>query len=137
MATTKEVRNKLKEMSFTSQNYSSNYCQKCGGYISGTWSGGTPPEPCRCPKEEETIIFQPPPLPKPTIFVEKKPTTPTIIDKPMPQEIEPNATLIPNQPVFTPYSETPTKKIEQGWQCPLCERIYSPKTIMCPNCPSK
>lgn len=22
----------------------------------------------------------------------------------------------------------------QGWQCPICKRIYSPTTIMCPFC---
>ena len=24
--------------------------------------------------------------------------------------------------------------IEQGWQCPLCKRIYAPSTPMCPYC---
>lgn len=22
----------------------------------------------------------------------------------------------------------------QGWQCPICKRVYSPFTLMCPYC---
>ena len=24
----------------------------------------------------------------------------------------------------------------QGWQCPICKRVYSPSTAMCFNCPN-
>lgn len=24
----------------------------------------------------------------------------------------------------------------QGWQCPVCHRVYSPHTAMCLNCPN-
>ena len=27
--------------------------------------------------------------------------------------------------------------IQQGWQCPMCRRVYSPTTPMCFNCPPK
>ena len=25
-------------------------------------------------------------------------------------------------------------KVQQGWQCPICKRVYSPTTIMCLYC---
>jgi uncharacterized OB-fold protein len=28
-----------------------------------------------------------------------------------------------------------TKFIPQGWECPKCNRVYSPTTIMCSYCP--
>jgi hypothetical protein len=30
-----------------------------------------------------------------------------------------------------------TPFVAQGWQCPCCRRIYSPKTPMCFYCPPK
>jgi len=24
---------------------------------------------------------------------------------------------------------------QQGWQCPVCQRVYSPATVMCMSCP--
>lgn len=26
------------------------------------------------------------------------------------------------------------ENIQQGWQCPLCKRVYSPTTVMCLYC---
>ena len=31
-------------------------------------------------------------------------------------------------------SEIPMSGIQQGWQCPVCKRVYSPSTYMCPWC---
>ena len=30
-----------------------------------------------------------------------------------------------------------TSFIQQGWECPKCNRVYSPTTSMCSNCPQK
>lgn len=27
--------------------------------------------------------------------------------------------------------------IQQGWQCPVCQHVYSPTTPMCYHCPPK
>lgn len=27
--------------------------------------------------------------------------------------------------------------VQQGWQCPVCQRVYSPTTPMCFYCPTK
>lgn len=27
--------------------------------------------------------------------------------------------------------------VQQGWQCPICGRVYSPTTLMCISCPPK
>jgi len=27
--------------------------------------------------------------------------------------------------------------VQQGWQCPVCQRVYSPSTMMCLMCPPK
>lgn len=27
--------------------------------------------------------------------------------------------------------------IQQGWQCPVCQRVYSPMTGLCYYCPTK
>jgi len=32
---------------------------------------------------------------------------------------------------------TPNLFVQQGWQCPLCHRVYSPMTPMCFYCPPK
>ena len=29
-----------------------------------------------------------------------------------------------------------TTGVQQGWQCPVCKRIYSPFTVMCYYCPT-
>lgn len=26
---------------------------------------------------------------------------------------------------------------QQGWQCPVCERVYSPSMVMCSHCPPR
>lgn len=36
--------------------------------------------------------------------------------------------------VSIPLDENQTKYIPQGWQCPLCGRIYSPIMTYCPIC---
>jgi len=28
-----------------------------------------------------------------------------------------------------------TPFVAQGWQCPICGRVYSPTTVMCFSCP--
>ena len=121
MSFTEAYRNKLKSMSYTNveKNFSAVYCAKCGGYMSGTWAGINPPDPCRCNEveEQQPINFIPPPIPKSTIYVEKKIAEPTIVQAPKVEQI----------PVVA-------NKVEMGWQCPLCMRIYSPKTMMCPTC---
>lgn len=108
-------------MSFTNvqKDFSGVYCANCNGYISGTWTGTNPPKPCSCVQVEgeQPINFVPPPIPKSTIHVEKKIAEPTIIQPPKVEQISVVAT-----------------KVEMGWQCPLCMRIYSPKTMMCPTC---
>lgn len=27
--------------------------------------------------------------------------------------------------------------VPQGWQCPVCQRVFSPTTAMCLNCPPR
>ena len=27
--------------------------------------------------------------------------------------------------------------VRQGWQCPICKRVYAPQTHMCFSCPEK
>lgn len=30
-----------------------------------------------------------------------------------------------------------TPLVQQGWQCPICKRVYSPSTALCFYCPAE
>lgn len=110
--------------------YSGIYCSKCGGYISGVWTGSSSPMPCTC-EDKETVINSPSSEPVPFIAPELPKRTGADIVIP----IDKNGDLL-----FTESSPTeirqskPKANVPTGWQCPLCFRIYSPNVITCEPC---
>jgi len=35
------------------------------------------------------------------------------------------------------YDPLSQNSIQQGWQCPVCKKVYAPSTPMCFDCPQK